>query len=114
LEKNFIYDSYANQIGKGTLKAIERFNYFKAKVSRNFTRNAYVLKADIKHYFEEVSHNILLEILRRKIKDEKVIWLVEQILTNLPSSRGGGRRTEYYQKGCPLAITPLNSSLIFT
>ena len=28
-EKDFIYDSFANQIGKGTLKAIERFNYFK-------------------------------------------------------------------------------------
>jgi len=26
-EKIFIYDSYANRIGKGTLKAVERFDY---------------------------------------------------------------------------------------
>ena len=30
-EKGFIYDSYANRKGKGTLKAIERFDYFKRK-----------------------------------------------------------------------------------
>jgi RNA-directed DNA polymerase len=38
IEKSFIYDSHANQIGKGTLKAIERFDYFKRKVSKNNTR----------------------------------------------------------------------------
>ena len=94
-EKSFIYDSHANQIGKGTLKAIERFNYFKAKVSKNFTRKSYVLKADIKHYFEEVDHEILIGILRSKIKDEKVIWLIRRILANLPCGQiGGGGRTK--------------------
>src|SRR3990167_7176970 len=34
-QKSFIYDSHANQIGKGTLKAIERFEIFKRKVSKN-------------------------------------------------------------------------------
>src|SRR3989344_1156890 len=37
-EKGFIYDSHANQVGKGTLKAIERFDKFKKKVSRNNSR----------------------------------------------------------------------------
>jgi retron-type reverse transcriptase len=80
-EKGFIYDSHANQIGKGTLKAIERFDKFKRKVSRNNTKECLVLKADIKHYFEEIDHNILIEIIRKKIKDEKVIWLIEKILS---------------------------------
>lgn len=31
-DKKFIYDSYANRVGKGTLKALERFDYFKRKV----------------------------------------------------------------------------------
>lgn len=80
-EKGFIYDSHANRIGKGTLKAIERFDVFKRKVSKNNTREAYVLKADIKHYFEEIDHQILIRILRKKIKDEKIIWLIEKILS---------------------------------
>ena len=76
LEKSFIYDSHANQIGKGTLKAIERFDCFKRKVSRNNTRICWVLKADIKHYFDEMNHEILISIIRKKIKDEKIIWLI--------------------------------------
>ncbi len=88
--KCFIYDSHANQIGKGTLKALERFDHFKRKVSKNGTCPCYVLKADIKHYFEEVDHDVLISILRRKIKDEKVIWLVKQILSNRSEVNSGG------------------------
>lgn len=102
LEKSFIYDSHANQIGKGTLKAIERFDYFKRKVSKNNTRECFVLKADIKHYFEEIDHDILINIIKRKIDDEKTIWLIKQILANVPLNRGGGR-TDFDQiKGMPL------------
>ena len=36
-EKGFIFDSYANRIGKGTFKALERFDFFKKKISRNNT-----------------------------------------------------------------------------
>lgn len=34
-ESRFIYDSYANRKGKGTLAAIERFDYFLRKVTSN-------------------------------------------------------------------------------
>lgn len=85
-EKNFIYDSHANQKGKGTLRALERFDTFKRKVSKNNIKECYVLKADIKHYFEEINHEILLKIIRKRINDEKVIELIQKILTN-----GGGR-----------------------
>src|SRR3989344_5602078 len=87
-EKSFIYDSHANQIGKGTLKAIERFDEFKRIVSKNNTRECYVLKADIKHYFEEIDHNVLIKIIKRKIKDEKVIWLIEKILSVNNKNKG--------------------------
>ena len=43
-QKSFIYDSHANQIGKGTSKAIERFDYFKRKASNNNTRKCFILK----------------------------------------------------------------------
>ncbi len=98
-EPTFIYDSFANQIGKGTLKAIERFDYFKRKVSKNNTRPCYVLKADIKHYFEEVNHEILLKILREKISDEKIMWLIDQILSNSSKMGGGGHRLQGMRMG---------------
>lgn len=90
-QKLFIYDSYANQIGKGTMKALDRFELFKRKVSKNNTKECYVLKADIRHYFEEVDHEILIQIIRKKIHDEKVIWLINQILNNTAFVSGGGR-----------------------
>lgn len=81
-EKSFIYDSYANRTGKGVLKAIKRFEKFSRKVSRNNHHNAYVLKADIKKYFENVNHDILINILQKKISDKKVIFLIKTILSN--------------------------------
>jgi retron-type reverse transcriptase len=87
-EKCFISDSYANRVGKGTLKAVERFEYFKGKVTHNFTAPAFVLKVDVRHYFEEVDHTILLRILQKKIKDKRVLWLIRKILNNYSTKEG--------------------------
>lgn len=83
-EKSFFYDSCANQIGKGTLFALERFDLYKRKVTHNYKIGAFCLKADIKHYFEEVNHEVLLEIIKTKVKDSDIIWLINQILANTP------------------------------
>jgi len=87
-DKTFIYDSCANRKGKGNLFAIKRFDKFKRKITNNLKSEAFCLKADIKHYFQEVDHEILIYIIKRKISDEKVIWLIEKILKN--STIGGG------------------------
>ncbi len=104
--KRFIYDSCANRKDKGNLFALKRFELFKRKVTSNLKTEAFCLKADIKHYFEEVKHEILIEIIRRKVKDEKVIWLVERILENLPARQigGGGKRLFTREKECPSEI----------
>jgi len=82
-EKIFIFDSAANRINKGNLFAIKRFEFFVRKVSRNgkingwFNNNqikGHCLKADIKHYFQEVNHQILIEIIRKKIDDDKIFF----------------------------------------
>jgi len=107
-EKTFIYDSCANRIGKGGLFAIKRFDTFSRKISGNgnCAKNkfndfnyvyGYCLKTDIKHYFQEVDHKVLIKILERKINDKEVIWLINEIIKNTPA-RGGGERA----KGMPL------------
>lgn len=93
-EKQFIYDSYANRKGKGTLKAVERFDYFKRKVSKNNTRSCFVLKADVRHYFETVDHQILLTIIQKRIRDPQILWLIRAILNNYHTTQPG--------KGMPL------------
>ncbi len=90
-DKSFIYDSCANRKKKGSLLAIQRFDKFQRKISRNgkikgwFNNNqirGYCLKADIKHYFEQINHEILLKLIKKKIKDKEVIWLIKKILEN--------------------------------
>ena len=93
-EKYFIFDSFANRKGKGTLNAINRFDLFKRKVSKNNTGTCFVLKADIKNYFGSIDHNILIELLKKKVYDEKVIWLIKKILCNHSSTE--------LKKGMPL------------
>ena len=93
-DKTFIYDSYANRIGKGTFKAIERFDFFKRKVSKNNSRSCFILKADVRHYFEKVNHKILLSIIEKKVPEERVLWLIKLILSNHKVKENG--------KGMPL------------
>ena len=98
-EPIFIYDSYASRKGKGQHKALERFDYFKRKVSKNGRKLlgikdknyvcGYALKIDIAKYFETINHEILINILRRKIKDENIIWLITKIIKNGIVERGG-------------------------
>ena len=93
-EKRFISDSFANRAGKGTINAIKRFDQFKRKASKNNTIRCYVLKADIRHYFDTVNHKFFIKILERKIKDERLLWLIKIILENHHTSIKG--------KGMPL------------
>ncbi|MDP3026602.1 MAG: reverse transcriptase domain-containing protein [Nanoarchaeota archaeon] len=99
-DRIFIYDSCANRLGKGNLFALKRFYKFIKKISGNgiiikneFEDNnfvyGYCFKADIKHYFDEVEHEILINILKRKIRDEKVIWLITKVLKNCNNEEKG-------------------------
>lgn len=73
IEKSFIHDSYANRIGYGSHRALERFIEF-ARSSR------YVLQCDIRKYFPSIDHEILKQIIRRKIKCQDTLWLIELII----------------------------------
>ena len=81
-DKSFIYDSCANRKGKGNLFALKRLEKFKRKVTNNLNSEAYCLKADIKHYFEEVDRDILIKLLRKEISDEQTIILIKKITDN--------------------------------
>ena len=50
------------------------------KHCKNIWEEYYILKMDIKKYFENINKNIVYEILQRKIKDKKVLWLTKEIL----------------------------------
>ena len=62
-EKAFIYDSYSCRVGKGTHFGIERATRFIRQCSANCTRDAWVLKLDIRGFFMHISRPLLMELL---------------------------------------------------
>ncbi len=83
-ERSFIADSYANRVGKGTHRALDRAQ----QLAR---RHRYVLQLDLRQFFPSIDHAILRAALARKVTDPAVLWLIDQILAS-----GAGLLTEVY------------------
>ena len=79
---SYIHDTYACIKGRGTHSAVDRYKQFQRK-------NTYVLKCDIKKYFQNIDHEILMEKLTGKIKCPDTLWLLETII-----------RSKAYDSGC--------------
>lgn len=79
-DKVFIADSFSCRNNKGTHRALNRFRSFAYKASKNNARTCWILKCDIKKFFENINHDILLEILEKHIEDKNIIWLCREIV----------------------------------
>lgn len=82
-ERHLIYDTYATRLGKGSYAAIDR--------ARSAMRHyGYVVKLDVRTYFDSVSHDILKQKLRRVFKDEKLLALFDRIIDSYENTSGCG------------------------
>ena len=72
-ERRFIFDSYANRVGKGTHRALDRCTHF-MRASR------YLLPCDVRQFFPSIDHVILRAQLGRVVQDRQVLALVDSIL----------------------------------
>lgn len=73
VERSFIFDSYANRKGKGTHRAVDRYEKFR-------NRYRHVLRCDIYRYFPAIDHEILKGDLRRLIRCSDTVWLADRII----------------------------------
>jgi len=74
-EARFIDHSYANRVGKGTHRAVDR-------LQRWARRYRYVLRLDVVQHFPSLDHAILRSTLARVVPDEAVLWLIDAILAS--------------------------------
>lgn len=74
-----IEDSYACLDGKGSLAAAQRLQYWLKQISHK-PGTWHYLKLDISKYFYRVDHEILLNILGSRIKDEWIMRLLTTII----------------------------------
>lgn len=89
-DRTFIADSFSCRIDKGTLKAIERFQTMGRQVSRNNTRTCWVLKCDIRKFFANIDHGVLLQILSKYVPDSDILWLLKNVIDSFETKPGVG------------------------
>jgi hypothetical protein len=74
-ERLFLADSYANRVGKGTHRAIDRLQQFAR-------RYRYAVRLDVVKHFPSIDHAILLDILRGPIADQRILDLASRIIAS--------------------------------
>lgn len=79
-ERHFIHDSYACRPNKGIHRAMARVQHF-----LRASPNMYVCKIDISKYYGSVNHGKLRELLSRRVKDTKLLELLDTIIASSDS-----------------------------
>lgn len=88
----FTADTYSCIKGKGIHAAVRG-----AKLAlQDKTSTQYCLKMDIKKFYPSVDHAVLKLLLRRKIKDADLLWLLGEIIDSAPGLPIGNYLSQYF------------------
>lgn len=88
----FTTDSYSCIKGKGihaAARAVEKALQDKAGTQ-------YCLKMDIKKFYPNIDHDVLKQLLRRKIKDNDLLWLLDEIIDSADGLPIGNYLSQYF------------------
>lgn len=80
--KGYIHDTSACIKGRGTHYGVKRMKMF----LRRYPEYKWFVKTDFKKFYESIPHELILNSLRRKYKDEKFIKLIEVAILSYESS----------------------------
>lgn len=72
-QRTFIHDSYACVPGRGLHAASRRVMDF-------VRRNKYVLQCDIRKFYPNMDHDVMMKIIKRKIGDKRILGVLENIV----------------------------------
>jgi len=86
-EETFISNSFSCRIGKGTHKGFMVLEKMIRNETHNYSNDCYILKCDVKKFFDTVDHGILMSILKKRIKDGNAIWLLKEIVDSFSSEQ---------------------------
>jgi retron-type reverse transcriptase len=89
-EDRFIFDSYASIKCKGNHLAVKNFRIKCLRESCGGRIEIWVLKCDVKKFFDSIDHKILFSFIEKQVKDEKILKLVKHILVSYNVSYGKG------------------------
>jgi retron-type reverse transcriptase len=90
-DKTFISHSYSCRIGKGTHIGLKHLQKSLRKVSLNGERACFALKMDVRRFFDSMDHQILKNLIKKRVKDEKVLKLVDMVIDSFNVQKDGER-----------------------
>jgi retron-type reverse transcriptase len=82
--------SFSCRDNKGTLKAVDLLSKYLRQTSGNYCRDCWVLHGDIKKCFDSINHEILFNLLGKRIKCFKTLSLLKNIIKSYQISEGRG------------------------
>lgn len=90
LTKPFILDNYGSQVGKGTHFGLNRLRDFMREYYRKngFSADGWVLKADVRHYFQSIRPDVLKKDVAKYLHDPDCLTLAYQIIDSAPDPLG--------------------------
>jgi len=63
---------------------------FAKKESKNYSRNIFVLKCDVKQFFYSIDQQLLWDLIKARIKDGQTLDLIKKIIRSFETSPGKG------------------------
>lgn len=94
LEEEFIEDSYSCRVGRGTDYGIRKCYQYIKDASRDYTKDCYIVKCDLKSFFMTINKKTLYDKLCKflnekyvngNIEKEFLFYLIEKIIFNEPN-----------------------------
>jgi len=92
LVNTFIRDSFQSIRGRGTHDAMKRVK----KLVRSDDCPKYALKIDVKKYYPSVDNDLLKAAIRRKIKCQDTLWLVDDIIDSTKGLPIGNYTSQHF------------------
>lgn len=89
--RSFVRDTYASIPGRGIHDAVKR-----VQRSVKGRDDLYCLKLDIRQFYPSVDHDCLKAVIRRTIKDWRVLWLLDVIIQSAPGIPIGNYLSQYF------------------
>lgn len=90
LTKSFIYDNAACQLKKGTDMTRDRLVRHMQRFFNKQGMNGFVLKIDIKKYFDSTPHTTAKQAVRKNIKDDWAYNQIEKIIDSYSTEASPG------------------------
>lgn len=97
IENTFIYDNGASQKNKGYHFAMRRMERHLQYHYRKYGCEGYILLFDFHHFFDNVSHDLVKQILDKQLDDERVKALTYHFIDNFGGDKGMGLGSQISQ-----------------